>query len=133
MKKYLPILAIITCLYSCSSTPKLLCQTWRVKNIDFSFVGKNIDSTVRAGMIQQLKDSMVVVFNADHTHRVTGMPDGVEEGTWKMGSDPHLVYLKNSKSESVMTIKSINVRSMVAIIVAKDSTTLYCDMYKAAK
>ena len=124
---------IITCLYSCSSTPKLLCHTWKVRSIDFTLVGREIDSTVKAGMVQQLKDSMVVIFYKNHTNKVTGIPEEVEEGTWKMDANPHIVHLKNSRTIALMTIKSIDDTSMVATIAGQDSTTFYCNMYKAAK
>ena len=133
MKKQLITISLIAILCSCHSTSKMICYTWRVKNIDFAFVGKSIDSTSKSNMIKLLKDSMVVTFYSNHTNLVVGVPEEVEVGTWKTTSNPKILLLKNSHTTSKMTISSLTDTSLVAEIAGMDSTTFFCEMYKAKK
>ncbi len=88
------------------SQEQLLCKTWRVAEVDFS--EKLVSEPWQKPLIiQQLKDSMIVVFGKDKSYKLH-RPGGNEEGSWELNKKTNTLYVRTQHSGSTNTISTLS-------------------------
>lgn len=113
MKKisFIALSSLILGLAACKvSQEKLLCKTWRVAEVDFS--DKLVAEPWQKPLIvQQLKDSMIVVFGKDKTYHLY-RPGGNEVGSWELNKKTNTLYVRTQHSGSTNKISILTENKM---------------------
>lgn len=92
------------------SQEQLLCKTWRVSEVDFS--DKLVSEAWQKPLIiQQLKDSMIVVFGKDKSYKLY-RPGGNEEGSWELNKKTNTLYVRTQHSVSTNMISTLTEEKM---------------------
>jgi len=92
------------------SQETLLCKTWRVAEVDFS--DKLVaEAWQKPLIVQQLKDSMVVVFGKDKSYKLY-RPGNNEDGTWELNKKTNTLYVRTQHSGSENIIHSLTADKM---------------------
>lgn len=94
------------CIASCNTPEKLLCRSWRPSYVDFDETKLYYDPAMKADIVAQLKDTLLFVFNKDHTYSVR-MPDRLERGTWRFSAKHDTIYTNNENSGAYSKVNSL--------------------------
>jgi hypothetical protein len=91
---------------SCNTPEKLLCRTWQPTFVDFDETKLYYDPGMKADIVAQLKDTLLFVFNKDHTYSVR-MPDRMERGTWRFSPKYDTIYTNYENSGAFSKVNSL--------------------------
>ena len=94
-------------LVACNTPEKMLCRSWHAQDVDFDETKLYYDRDLKGKIIQQLKDSMEVTFNKDHTYRLK-LPDRYEVGTWRFNATKDTLFTNAEHSGAASKINSLN-------------------------
>lgn len=97
---------VLLCMASCNTPEKLLCRSWRPTYVDFDEAKLYYDPAIKADIVAQLKDTLLFVFNKDHTYSVR-MPDRVERGTWRFSAKHDTIFTNNENSGAYSKVNSL--------------------------
>jgi hypothetical protein len=98
---------IVTALLtSCNTPEKLLCRSWRPTFIDFDEAKLNYDRSMKEEIVAQLKDTVLLTFNKDHTYRLR-LPDRTESGNWRFSAKHDTIYTNYEHSGAASKVNSL--------------------------
>ncbi len=103
---YLLSILLLLTFGSCNTPEKLLCRTWHPIDIDFDETKLYYDRSMKGEIIQQLKDTMLLTFNKDHTYRLQ-LPDRAERGTWRFNAAKDTLYTNYENGGGMTKINSL--------------------------
>lgn len=91
---------------SCNTPEKFLCRTWQPTFVDFDETKLYYDPAMKTEIVAQLKDTLLFVFNKDHTYSVR-MPDRTERGTWRFSPKCDTIYTNYENSGAFSKVNSL--------------------------
>lgn len=102
------VLAVVLVVFfgACNTPEKLLSRTWKASDIDFDETKLYYDLTMKRQLVSELKDTMLFVFNKDHTYKLQ-LPDRVELGTWRFNAGKDTLFTNNENGGAASKINSL--------------------------
>jgi hypothetical protein len=117
------ILVIAFLIYKSLSTnenSELLVGQWKLSNYQDNMPRSQKDSLTMIQNLQNMRNSMKLIFNDDHTFERIGFPEGPNSGNWELNPEKTVLYLEpntaGKKNKDIVNIEKITEKELVIFV-----------------